>query len=70
MKNNKKQLYQFLHKLGSCLEPKQTNKQSITFYFIETIDKQVNLSLVTRKPVFWVCDQVRLKLACAGTEAR
>ena len=27
------------------------------------------LSLITRKPVFWVCDQVRLKLAYAATEA-
>ena len=27
------------------------------------------MSLVTRKPVFWVFDQVRLKLVCAATEA-
>ena len=27
------------------------------------------MSLVTRKPVFGVCDQVRLTLACYGTEA-
>ena len=27
-------------------------------------------SLVTRKPVFGVCHQVRLELACAATEAR
>ena len=29
-----------------------------------------NMSLVTRKPVFGVCDQGRLKPACAATEAR
>ena len=28
------------------------------------------MSLVTRKSVFWVCDQVRHKPACAATEAR
>ena len=28
-----------------------------------------NMSLVTRTPVFGVCDQGRLKLACAATEA-
>ena len=28
-----------------------------------------NMSLVTRKPVFWVCDQARHKPACAATEA-
>ena len=28
------------------------------------------MSLVTRKPVFGVCDQGRLKPACAATEAR
>ena len=28
------------------------------------------MSLVTRKPVFGVCDQVRLKLTCAAKEAR
>ena len=27
------------------------------------------MSLVTRKPVFGVCDQVRYKPACAATEA-
>ena len=27
-----------------------------------------HMSLVTRKPVFGVCDQVRLKLACLATE--
>ena len=31
-------------------------------YFIQT------LSLVTRKPVFGVCDQVRLEPACSATE--
>ena len=30
----------------------------------------VYMSLVTRKPVFGVCDQVRLKPACRATEAR
>ena len=30
----------------------------------------IHRSLVTRKPVFGVCDQVRHKLACAATEAR
>ena len=29
-----------------------------------------NMSLVSRKSVFWVCYQARLKLACAATEAR
>ena len=28
-----------------------------------------NMSLVTRKPVFGVCDQVRLKPACSASEA-
>ena len=27
------------------------------------------MNLVTRKPVFGVCDQVRLKQACSATEA-
>ena len=27
------------------------------------------MSLVTRKPVFGICDQVRLEPACAATEA-
>ena len=27
----------------------------------------INMSLVTRKPVFGVCDQGRLKPACAAT---
>ena len=31
---------------------------------------QQHLSLVTRKPVFRVCDQVRHKPVCAATEAR
>ena len=31
--------------------------------------KMLNMSLVTRKPVFGVCDQGRLKPACAATEA-
>ena len=30
----------------------------------------VKMSLVTRKPAFGVCDQVRHKPACAATEAR
>ena len=30
----------------------------------------LHLSLVMRKPVFGVFDQVRLKLACSATEAR
>ena len=29
----------------------------------------MNMSLVTRKPVFGVFDKVRLKPACAATEA-
>ena len=28
-----------------------------------------HMSSVTRKPVFGVCDQVRLKLVCSATEA-
>ena len=32
--------------------------------------EQVYMSQVTRKPVFGVCDQGRLKPACATTEAR
>ena len=31
-------------------------------------DASRNISLVTRKPVFWVFDQVRLKPACSGAE--
>ena len=30
----------------------------------------LQMSLVTRKPVFRVCDQVRHKLACTATEAK
>ena len=30
-------------------------------------DSDYNLSLVTRKPVFGVCDKVRLKPACSAT---
>ena len=29
----------------------------------------MNMNLITRKPVFEVCDQVRLKPACSATEA-
>ena len=32
-------------------------------------NKQIYLSLVTRKPVFGVSDQVRLKPACLASEA-
>ena len=32
--------------------------------------QQDDMSLVTRKPVFGVCDQGRLKLAYAAMEAR
>ena len=35
-----------------------------------TEDPCLCMSLVSRKPVFGVCDQVRLKPACAATEAR
>ena len=35
---------------------------------LKEVLKKVNL--VTRKPVFGVCDQGRLKPACAATEAR
>ena len=30
---------------------------------------EAGMSLVTKKPVFGVCDQVRLKPACSPTEA-
>ena len=32
------------------------------------ISRVVHLSLVTRKPVFGVCDQIRLEQACTDTE--
>ena len=38
---------------------------------LSKVEKNVKnkMSLVTRKPVFWVFEQVRLKPACAGIEA-
>ena len=36
------------------------------FYLLSTHSEQLNL--ITRKPVFGVCDQVRLEPACSATE--
>ena len=37
---------------------------------IAIVQEHVYMSLVTRKPIFVVCDQVRHKPACAAKEAR
>ena len=36
---------------------------------VKQVKVDYHMSHVTRKPVFGVCDQVRLKLACSGTES-
>ena len=50
--------------LRSYVDEFQNNK--IHFHLSEMT--RYHMSLVTRKPVFGVCDQVRLKPACSATE--
>ena len=57
---------------GLCLV-KQVFAKEIWYQSWSALDQStvslIYMSLVTRKPVFGVFDQVRLKLACAATEA-
>ena len=52
-----------LSKTSSCQVPYLDDYHN----YLTSDTKQ--LSLVMRKPVFGVCDQVRLKLACSASEA-
>ena len=53
---------------GLCLTRSQTSKTGF-FLWWGSVGLQY-LRLITRKPVFGVWDQSRLKVACAATEAR
>ena len=58
---------------GLCLTWSQTPKTGFLMtmlIFFKLTNPFKKLSLVTKKTVFGVCDQVRLKPACAATEAR
>ena len=48
----------------------QTAENKVVLLFCCRYHCFYHMSLVTRKPVFGVSDQVRLKPACAATEAR
>ena len=50
---------------GSTENPETEPKSS---KFLPVLLKVDNMSLITRKPVFGVCDQVRLKPACSAIE--
>ena len=41
---------------------------NVIMLMVRYFEKKKNLSLVTRKPVFGLCDQVRLNPACSATE--
>ena len=51
------------------LSEEEQHQRQIYTKILEFEQEEVQMSLVTRKPVFGLCDQVRLKLACAVTEA-
>ena len=42
--------------------------KAVCFAFVFLQGLLLELSLVTRKPVFGICDQVRLKPTCSATE--
>ena len=59
--------HEMAHFIFFLIAPTQTkNKGHKGLYIIRTVCSK--LSLITRKPVFGVCDQGRLKPACAATE--
>ena len=45
-------------------------KQKVFHFWPKSLESvsEKQMSLVTRKPVFGVCDKVKLKLACSATE--